>query len=103
MVLGTSALAVFVALVVVDVTRPSDAELRREVAIELGVPTEVLELPVVDQVLDDLSDRSRDTIAEELRTSLLMGGAAGGLTAIVGALLAGRQFTSRLAARKDSA
>jgi hypothetical protein len=101
-VLGTSAVAVIVALVVVDLTRPSDAELRRDVAMELGVPSEVLELPVVDQVLGDLSDRSRDTIAEELRTSLLLGGAAGGLTAIVGAMLAGRHFTSRHETRKDS-
>ena len=41
-VLGTAAVAVLVALVVVELTRPSDAELQREVATGLGVPAEVL-------------------------------------------------------------
>lgn len=79
--------AVAVALLVVSLTRPSDRELQEEVALRLGVPEPVLDLPIVQQVLEQTSDEARSVVLEQLDQSLLLGAIAGLLAAVAASAL----------------
>jgi hypothetical protein len=75
--------AVVVALVVVVATRPSDAELRREVAVDLGVPELLLDVPLVDGLVARAGAQAKDSVLDELDASLAMGAVAGIASAVV--------------------
>lgn len=79
--------AVTVALIVVALTRPSDHEIREEVAVHLGVSREVLNIPVVRRVLAQTSSEARAIVFDELDQSLLLGGVAGLLAAVGASML----------------
>jgi hypothetical protein len=80
-IVGVAVVAVVVALAVVAAARPSDAELRREVAADLGVPDAILELPLVERALDRVGTRAESSVVEQLDTSLALGGLAGVVSA----------------------
>lgn len=78
------------ALVVVSLTRPSDAEVRRQVATDLGVPSgavDLTELPVVQRLVDRATEDARRSIVDQLDTSLALGAATGVATALALAVL----------------
>jgi hypothetical protein len=80
-IVGVAVVAVVVALAVVAAARPSDAELRREIAADLGVPDVALDLPLVDRALDRVGTRAESSLVEQLDTSVVLGGLAGLVTA----------------------
>jgi len=82
-IVGVAVVAVVVALAVVAATRPSDAELRREVAADLGVPELFLDVPLVDALVDRAGAQAKDSVLEELDASLALGAVAGIASAMV--------------------
>lgn len=82
-IVGVAVVAVVVALAVVAATRPSDAELRREVAADLGVPEPLLDVPLVDGLVARAGAQAQDSVLEELDASLAMGAVAGIASAVV--------------------
>ena len=82
-IVGVAVVAVVVALVVVVATRPSDAELRREVAVDLGVPELLLDVPLVDGLVARAGAQAKDSVLDELDASLATGAVAGIASAVV--------------------
>lgn len=85
-VVGVAVAAVAIALAVVAATRPSDADVRRAVAGDLGVPEPLLDLPLVDRLVARAAARAKDSVTEELDSSLALGAVAGVLGAVLGAV-----------------
>lgn len=82
-IVGVAVVAVVIALVVVAATRPSDAELRREVARDLGVPEPLLDVPIIERLVDQAGTRAKRSVLDELDASLAMGASAGISSAVV--------------------
>lgn len=68
------------ALVTVAMTRPSDRELQRAAADELGVPAFLLDVPGAQAVTDDLAARVSHRVMDEARSSIALGLTVGILT-----------------------
>jgi len=100
-VTGVAVAAVAIALGVVATTRPSDAEIRRAVAVDLGVPEPLLDVPLVDPLVARAGEQARDSVAEELDSSLALGALAGVLSAVLGAV--GVAWLARFTACSDTA
>ena len=94
-IVAVAVTAVVVALAVVAATRPSDAELRREVAADLGVPDVALDLPLVDRILDRVEARAKSSVLDQLDTSLTLGAMAGLVTAAILAVVVVRLAGAR--------
>jgi hypothetical protein len=76
----SAVVATSAALVAVDMTRPSDRELQRAAADELGVPAFLLDAPGAQAVTDDLAARVSHRVIDEARPSIALGLTVGILT-----------------------
>lgn len=69
----SAVVAVSAAVVTIDTTRPSDRELQRVAADELGLPGFLLDTPVAQAIADDITDRVAHRVIEESRPSVALG------------------------------
>ena len=76
----SAVVATSAALVTIDMTRPSDRELQRAAADELGVPAFLLDVPGARAVTDDLAGRVTRRVIDEARPSIALGLTIGILT-----------------------
>ena len=81
--MASSLAAVLVAVVVAWAMLPTQSEIGREVATDLGVPPAVLGLPLVAEALDLATSRARQAVLDATREALLLGAAAGVATSVV--------------------
>ena len=84
---ATAVVAVAVALIVFSATRPTDAEMRRQVARDFGVPAQVFDNPLVERLTQQASDRAKTSVFDQLDRSIVVGGAAGLVTAVAAAFV----------------
>jgi len=83
-----SIVAVLVAGVVIARTAPDRAELQAAALDEAGIPDELLAIPGVRAIADDLTDRITDRVAADARPSIGAGVVAGAIAGTVAAVLA---------------
>lgn len=77
---ASSVIAVLVATLTIAMTRPSDHELQRAAAEELGLPMALFEVPGVQTLTDDVTDRVAGRVVDESKPSLSLGLAVGMLS-----------------------
>ena len=82
----SAVVAVSGALITISVTRPSDRELQRAAADEVGLPGFLLDVPGAQAVADDITDRVTHRVIDESRPSIAMGLTVGGLTGAAAAV-----------------
>jgi len=83
----SAVVAVSAALITISVTRPSDRELQRAVADELGLPGFLLDVPGAQSLTDDITDRVTHRVLDESRPSIATGLTVGGLTGAASAAI----------------
>ena len=82
-IVASSVASVLVAALVTWTTLPTEEEIQRRVASELGVPRAALEIPMVSRMLDNASARARQAVIDASRQSLVLGTVAGAVTSVV--------------------
>ena len=86
--------AVSAALVAIQMTRPTDRELRRAAAEELGLPARLLDMPGAESLVDEVTGRVARRVIAESRPSLATGLIAGTLAGVVSAVACAAALTS---------
>jgi hypothetical protein len=86
--------AVSVALVAIQMTRPTDRELRRAAAEELGLPARLLDMPGAESLADVVPGRVARRVIAESRPSLASGLIAGTLAGVASAVACAAALTS---------
>lgn len=76
---------------------PDDQQLQRDAVEELGIPSAIIDSPIVKPVLDDLTHRIRARAVDDVRHAMLTGLAAGLAIGLVGATLVVNTVRSRSA------
>jgi hypothetical protein len=86
--------AVSVALVAIQMTRPTDRELRRAAAEELGLPARLLDMPGAESLADVVTGRVARRVIAESRPSLARGLIAGTRAGVASAVACAAALTS---------
>ena len=80
-------LAIGVGSLVAVETFPSKSQLQKMSMESLGVNPQVLQIPFVQQILNDTTGKVQDRVVDKARRSAIEGGAAAVVVAVVGAVL----------------
>jgi hypothetical protein len=99
----SAVVAVSAALITISVTGPSDRELQRAAADELGLPGFVLDVPGAQALADDITNRVTDRVIDESRPSIAMGLTVGGLTGAASAVISAIALLELCRQRQQSA
>ena len=94
------------ATLTIATSRPSDHELQRAAAQEIGVPTVLFRVPGVQALVDEVSDRVAGRVIVESKPSIglgvVVGLLSGALAAVASATALGRSVQRRRHGRRDT-
>jgi hypothetical protein len=94
------------ATLTIATSRPSDHELQRAAAQEIGVPTVLFRVPGVQALVDEVSDRVAGRVIVESKPSIglgvVVGLLSGALAAVASATALGRFVQRRRQGRRDT-
>ena len=100
---ASAVVAVLMATLTIATSRPSDHELQRAAAQEIGVPTVLFRVPGVQALVDEVSDRVAGRVIVESKPSIglgvVVGLLSGALAAVASATALGRFVQRR---RRDT-
>jgi hypothetical protein len=99
----SAVVAVSAALITISVTGPSDRELQRAAADELGIPGFLLDVPGAQALADDVTDRVTHRVIDESRPSIATGLTIGGLTGAASAVISAIALLGLCRQREESA
>ena len=103
---ASAVVAVLMATLTIATSRPSDHELQRAAAQEIGVPTVLFRVPGVQALVDEVSDRVAGRVIVESKPSIglgvVVGLLSGALAAVASATALGRFVQRRRQGRRDT-
>ena len=103
---ASAVVAVLMATLTIATSRPSDHELQRAAAQEIGVPTVLFRVPGVQAHVDEVSDRVAGRVIVESKPSIglgvVVGLLSGALAAVASATALGRFVQRRRQGRRDT-
>lgn len=103
---ASAVVAVLMATLTIATSRPSDHELQRAAAQEIGVPTVLFRVPGVQALVDEVSDRVAGRVIVESKPSIglgvVVGLLSGALAAVASATALGRSVQRRRQGRRDT-
>jgi hypothetical protein len=86
--------AIASAMITIELTRPSEHELQRAAAAEIGIPSRLLDAPGVQALADELTSRVAHRVIQEsqpsVATALAVATLAGATAAVVSAVVLAR-------------
>ena len=103
---ASAVVAVLMATLTIATSRPSDHELQRAAAQEIGGPTVLFRVPGVQALVDEVSDRVAGRVIVESKPSIglgvVVGLLSGALAAVASATALGRFVQRRRQGRRDT-
>ena len=103
---ASAVVAVLMATLTIATSRPSDHELQRAAAQEIGGPTGLFRVPGVQALVDEVSDRVAGRVIVESKPSIglgvVVGVLSGALAAVAWATALGRFVQRRRQGRRDT-